>query len=422
MHDPLVCDAMTIAGVDCARAPRDARDTIDGTSPAVVVEPATPEGVAATLAWARAAGLSVVLRGQGTKDAWGRSPRRIDILLGLSRLDRVIAHEAGDLTATVQAGARLADVNRALRQYGQWLPLDPPHGADATIGGVLATNDAGPMRHRYGTPRDLVIGMTVAMPDGVLSSSGGRVVKNVAGYDIARLMTGSHGSLAAIVSATFKLSPVPPASRTIIASLERPDDVVRLIERVRERQCEPEAVEVRVRRSSNASGDATVLFRYGAIQRAVDDAASVTLACADQTGARTSIVDGDDEIRLWVEHEAAPWHETTVLRLSWRPAEFGKAYDSLLASTRDLPVQWIGRAALGSGIVGIGGDPVNHARIVEALRATPVFEHVVIVKSPPTVRASVDVWSIPSAQQALWQALKTACDPTDTLNAGRGPL
>jgi FAD/FMN-containing dehydrogenase len=125
------------------------------------------------------------------------------VVLSTLSLNRVVAHRHGDLTATVEAGARLDDVNRELARHGQWLPLDPPWSDRATIGGIVATNDAGPRRHRYGTPRDLIIGIEIARADGVRAKAGGIVVKNVAGYDLARLMTGSFGSLALITSATF---------------------------------------------------------------------------------------------------------------------------------------------------------------------------------------------------------------------------
>src|SRR4051812_49767352 len=133
----------------------------------------------------------------------------------MGRLNRILAHEHGDMTATIEAGASLADVNRALAIHGQMLPLDPPFADRATIGGLLATNDSGPLRHRYGTPRDLVIGIKLATTDGVVTKAGGQVVKNVAGYDLSKLITGSFGSLAAIVNAPFKLAPIPPAAKTL---------------------------------------------------------------------------------------------------------------------------------------------------------------------------------------------------------------
>lgn len=270
----------------------------------------------------------------------------------------------------------------------------------------------------------MVIGMTMALPDGTLARSGGRVVKNVAGYDLARLMTGSHGSLAAIVTVTVKLVPVPPVSRTIAATLRHPDDVSRVIAQLRERQCEPEAIDVAVSRAGSSAPDAlSLLIRYASIQRAVDNAVATTLACMDQVGATAVVTEGSNEAQIWREHAAAPWaNAATVARVSWRPAEFGQAWQALRDLTRDTPLQWTGRGAVGSGLLGLGGDPASHVRIIDTLRASPLFAHVTIGKATAALRAVVDVWQIPPAQQALWDALKRACDPTNTLNAGRGPL
>ncbi len=138
-------------------------------------------------------GVEVAICGGGTKSEWGSSPAAPAVMLSTLSLNRVVAHRHGDLTATIEAGARLDDVNRELARHGQWLPLDPPWSDRATIGGIVATNDAGPRRHRYGTPRDLIIGIEIARADGVRAKAGGIVVKNVAGYDLARLMTGSFG-------------------------------------------------------------------------------------------------------------------------------------------------------------------------------------------------------------------------------------
>ena len=183
----------------------------------MILAPATGDEAATMLRTANERRQSVLIRGAGTKLDWGRPAAAPDVVLDMRPLSRVIAHAHGDLTATIEAGAPLADVNAALRAHGQWLPLDPAFADRATIGGLLATNDSGPLRHRHGTPRDLVIGVTIATTDGVLAKAGGQVVKNVAGYDLSKLMTGSVGSLAAIVSATFKLAPVPAASRTLRA-------------------------------------------------------------------------------------------------------------------------------------------------------------------------------------------------------------
>ncbi len=189
---------------------------VDGLSPALVAMPSTQQDVASVLAAADAAGAGVLPRGGGTQTGLGMPPRRYDLALDLRRLDRVVEYEPADLTMTVEAGLRLSELQRLLGEHGQWLPLDPPLPDEATIGGVLATNASGPSRLRYGSPRDLVIGMTVALASGELVKSGGRVVKNVAGYDLSKLHIGALGTLGVIVQAAFKTAPLPPRD-TIVA-------------------------------------------------------------------------------------------------------------------------------------------------------------------------------------------------------------
>lgn len=427
MSEALVRDAATAAGADAVRLARGVNDLIDGVLPTIVVSPTSAQHVAATLAWASAAGHRVVVRGAGTKDAWGRTPDRVDVLLNLARLNRVLAHEASDLTATLEAGARLSDVNQRLMQHGQWLPLDPPHAVHATIGGILATNDVGPSRHRHGTPRDMVIGMTIATADGVLSSSGGRVVKNVAGYDVARLMTGSHGSLAAIVSATFKLAPVAPCSQTLVATLRDPSEVAAVVDGFREQQCEPDALDFRVTRDANAAVDASIslLVRCSSVRAAVNDGIAVARACIGERTAATgvSVFENESEKQAWSDHDAASWSDAdAVIRVSWRPATFAEAAACLGVAASPLRMTWTGRAAIGSGLIGVRGGHRDIAALVDALRGSALFNHVVVIAGSSALRASVGVWHIGETQQSIWRALKQACDPGNTLNADRGPL
>ncbi len=201
--------------------PANPADAIDGVVPRVVAQPESAEDVAAMLASASKERASVVVRGGGTKTRHGDARRRRSTSSSArSGSTALVAHEHADLTATAQAGARIDDVNRELARHGQWLPIESAF-EEATIGGAIATNDSGPLRHRYGTPRDLLIGIRLALTDGRLIKSGGNVVKNVAGYDLGKLISGSFGSLAAIVSATFKLTPLPAASSTLIATFEQ---------------------------------------------------------------------------------------------------------------------------------------------------------------------------------------------------------
>ncbi len=177
--------------------------------------PPTFEQAAAALAGASAEGRTVRIRGAGTKLGWGAPTAAADIELCTTGLNRIVEHNVGDLTAILEAGVPLADAQRTFAAAGQMLALDPPLGGQprfpsgATIGGIVATGDSGPLRHRYGAPRDLIVGATVALSDGTVARSGGKVIKNVAGYDLAKLFAGSFGTLGVILSVSVRLHPLP---------------------------------------------------------------------------------------------------------------------------------------------------------------------------------------------------------------------
>ena len=190
-------------------------DAVAGVVPSFVASPASTAEVAALLRAADEAGLAVVPRGAGTGLSWGAPPSRCDLALDLRSMDQVIEHAAGDLVARVQAGATIGQVAAVLAAAGQQLALDAP--AEATVGGVVATGTAGPRRFRYGAPRDLLIGITVVRADGVVARAGGKVVKNVAGYDLGKLFAGSQGTLGLITEATFRLHPLPAAVAWVTA-------------------------------------------------------------------------------------------------------------------------------------------------------------------------------------------------------------
>jgi glycolate oxidase FAD binding subunit len=208
-------------------------DSVQGATPSFVAAPATPAQAGALLAAASELGLAVLPRGTGARLSWGMPPRRCDLVLETRLLNRVLEHAAGDLVVRVQAGLPLPELSAVLATAGQRLALDPPlpeqaDGRDGaaealtgTVGGMLATGVAGPLRLRYGAPRDLVIGITVVLADGTVARSGGKVVKNVAGYDLGKLFAGSYGTLGLIAEATFRLHPLPAASAFV--TLDCPD-------------------------------------------------------------------------------------------------------------------------------------------------------------------------------------------------------
>ena len=190
-------------------------DAVAGVVPAYAASPASTQEAADLLRAAAAAGLAVVPRGAGTGFGWGSPPSRCDLVVDLRAMNQVIEHASGDLVVRVQAGTTIGQLAAALGSAGQELALDVP--PEATVGGVVATGTTGPRRLRYGSPRDLLLGLTVVRADGVIARSGGKVVKNVAGYDIGKLFAGSHGTLGLITEATFRLHPRPAAVAWVTA-------------------------------------------------------------------------------------------------------------------------------------------------------------------------------------------------------------
>src|SRR5207245_5030453 len=227
LHSALRHKFMAIVGNENVHAAT-AADAVAGVQPKLVVEPGTERELAEILRLSNEAGLAVIPRGGGTKIEWGNSPGRADLILSTSRLAKIIEHAWADLTVSVEAGCTIQKVQEALAQHGQRLALDPLWPGRATIGGVLSANDSGALRLRFGALRDLIIGVTIALPDGTLASSGGKVVKNVAGYDLPKLVTGALGTLGVITRAVFRLHPLARHTRSFSISTPHPEGTQKL--------------------------------------------------------------------------------------------------------------------------------------------------------------------------------------------------
>lgn len=383
----------------------------------IVLTPSSAAEVAQMLRQATDRRQALVARGNGTKLRWGVPARRTDAVLSLTGLSAPIEHCAGDLTVTAPAGATLQDVNALLAREGQWLPLDPWAGGRSTIGGLLATNDSGPRRLRSGGPRDLVIGIDYALADGRTAKAGGRVVKNVAGYDMGRLLCGSFGSLAVITRATFKLSPIPPASRTIVVDVPSESAYTRLAQALAASPVTPSAAEVQ------APG-VRLLVRFETTATAAEEQAAHVLSLAAAQGASATLVDGTAEAALWAAHAGRVQTETdTLLRVSALPTQVGPLLGVL--DTHGAGVQWrlAGRALLGVILVSLAGEPSSVAAVIAAVRrlVTNTAGHVAVLMAPAAVAAMTPVWDDLGGAAAVMRAVKAQFDPHGTLCPGGGP-
>ena len=428
---------MTVAELSRPGTPGEA---VDGMTPHLVAEPTTGSACAAVLAAAAASRLSTVIRGGGTKSGWGRPVDAVHLVVSTKSLGNLLVHRDGDLTVTVGAGVTLARLNTTLSARGQWLPVDSAF-VGATVGGALATNDSGPLRQRFGTPRDLLIGITLALTDGHVVKSGGTVVKNVAGYDLGKLVTGSYGGLAAIVDATFKLLPLPHASATLRAVYADPEPLAADAAALAAGQLEPVAFDVRA--ADTSDGPRWTLFvRFASSPAAVST--QLEAARALVRGESTALREGL-ETRAWSEQVGLAWEGApstalgagpstalgagpsaalgagAVVRCSWLPSRLGEILALVRALRAECGVTLTGRVGTGTGLLRITGPDPSVAAAVERLRldSSPVG-HVVLLRGSRALRTQVDVWgAAPSAPAA---ALKRALDPTGILNAGRGPL
>ena len=395
--------------------PGSAGDAVDGVVPRQIVEPSDANELASTLQAASRDRQVSVLRGGGTKLGWGRPAAAIDLVVSTAKLNTLLVHRHGDMTATAHAGVSLAQFNRELARHGQWLPIDSAFDA-ATIGGIVATNDSGPVRHRYGTPRDLLIGITLALTDGRIVKAGGHVVKNVAGYDLGKLASGSFGTFAAIVDATFKLLPIPQASATLDASYDDGEVLARDVMQVSTSQLEPMAFDVMLDGGQ---------YRLRLLFASSPEAVSAQIESAQRLLSKPStVVTGDPEMDVWTDQVRSPWAGTgAVIRFGWLPAKLAEI-TTLMHDVQQIAgsIVMCGRVGMGAGLMRVDGDVRTQAALVQRLRSSVWVGNVAVLRASHDLKQHVDVWGPASTAADAVRALKGMFDPAGILNAGRGPI
>ncbi len=383
-------------------------DSIAGVPARFVAAPASTGEAAEVLRAAARDGLAVVARGAGTKQDWADPPRRLDLIVDTGRLTGVVEHAAGDLIAVVRAGTPVEEVQAKLAPAGQQLGLDAPVPG-ATVGGTVATNTSGPRRMLYGTVRDLLIGITMVRPDGVVAKSGGKVVKNVAGYDLGKLITGSYGTLGLITECVFRLHPLPVARAVVRRRVSSAQAAGQLVAAVLGAQVVPSALEVEL---ADSVIEVAVLLE------------GVPAGVGGRVTATRAILGGDSI----VDGTTPDWWG----RYPWDPGGTGvkltaalSGVASLLAAAgahHDVPVRVRGSAGSGVLYAGLpaGTDPAVVARIVDELRAAAerAGGHAVVLTAPAPVREHVDTWG-PVAGLDLMRRIKQQFDPDGRLAPGR---
>jgi glycolate dehydrogenase FAD-binding subunit len=379
--------------------------------------PGSPEEAAALLRSLGEAGKPLRPRGGGTKLDWGGlgEPTLVDLETG--GIARILEHNVGDLTAVLQAGVPLAEAQAVFAEKNQMLALDPPLGRDeaATVGGMVATADSGPLRHRYGGVRDLVVGISIALSDGTLAKAGGKVIKNVAGYDLGKLFAGSYGTLGLIVSVTVRLHPRPVATATAVGASDDPDQLARAAARLAALPLEADSLDATWR-----EGSGRVLARFGGAT--AGDQADATVARMREAGLHDAhAVEDDDE--LWDRVRAAQrgrggaGDEAAArgasLKVSGRVSDLA----AVVRATESAGGALVSRAA--HGLSWITLEPGDLVRRATGVRDALDPRSVVLLDGPPDLRRELDAWgALDAGAVTVMRRLKERFDTARVFRPG----
>jgi glycolate oxidase FAD binding subunit len=418
-----------LTGVECSP------HVLEGRTPEAVVFPGSKEEVAAVLALAADEGIPVTPWGGGTKLGIGSPPTRLGLVLGLKRLHRILEYEPGDLTATVETGITLSALQSELGKRGQWLSLDPAYPERATLGGILASNASGPRRHLYGTCRDLLIGLTVVGGDGAIVRGGGKVVKNVAGYDLPKLYIGSYGTLGVLVEATLKLRPLPDADRLVVARFERLKDAGAAARAIMASDLIPSALELVDGGASRALGLAAsggaLLIGVDGIKEQVDwQCAEVGRLLPTLGSTECRVLDGPGRDEVWrgfgelgrvgVEDVAA------VMKWGVLPTQVAEVMEEggAIALRSGLGAAVTAHAGVGIATAVLAGAGANTDAVVRTLTdwramVNGAGGHTLVEWAPLAVKERVSVWDAPDAAFRIMKGIKERLDPRGILNPGR---
>jgi len=430
---PLTSDGVPAQLVSaCAEvtAARDA-DAVGGRRALYVAAPAATSEAAALLKAAAELGLTVVPRGTGSRLDWGAAPERCDLIVDTHRLNQVLEHAAGDLVCRVQAGVRLDDLASVLATAGQRLALDPP-GSTGTIGGLISTGVAGPLRYRYGAPRDLLIGITVVRADGTIARSGGKVVKNVAGYDLGKLFASSYGTLGLITEAAFRLHPKPDAATWLTVDSPDPAAAQAAVRTMADSPLAPAAIELSW--PSAAAPISVAVLLEGDDPSVTGRADRMVALLSGECGTADQRPDHTKRSDRRLSRTTQAAQDDSVIKVAFWSGQLAAVLDIVrtAAADQDLDPAVGGSAAAGVLHVSLPQEAQADAvvRFVAALRAgltdltgqvgglPPTVASAVVLCAPPKVRDEVDMWG-PVPSLALMRAVKDQFDPEHRMAPGR---
>ena len=383
--------------------------SVDGLLPSTVMRPEDADDAARGLRLCDLAPAAVVVWGGGTQMALGAPPRKYEVAFSTERMTRLLEYEPADLTCRVEAGMRLSDLQAALGAQGQRLPLDPPHPERATVGGMVAANTNGLTRGRYGTVRDWVIGIAVAYPSGKVARAGGKVVKNVAGYDLMKLHIGALGTLGVVAEVNFKVQARPEMEATLLAQFDAPETTLEVGLKLAHQYLAPAAAVV----LDSDAGGWTLALKFEGYAREVQAAKDQAVRFVREAGGTLDAAEVPpafwDAARDW----STPADDDVVLRAIVPLTSSPRVMAAVPPDARVL-------AQPASGLVDVRLAAPSAAEALSRLRlAAGADGQVVVIAAPAALKQDLDVWGPPPPGFPIMRALKQALDPNGILNPGR---
>jgi glycolate oxidase FAD binding subunit len=388
-----------------------------------VAAPSTTAEVAAVMAEAQGQGWAVLPYGSGSKLGWGGlvgDANRPLLALCTAQMHQLIDHAIGDLTITAEAGMRWGDLQAHLAQAGQFLPIDPRFPAQATLGGIVATADTGSWRQRYNSVRDLLLGIELVRADGERAKAGGRVVKNVAGYDLMKLLTGSHGTLGVITQVTFRVYPLPPASQTVTV-MGAAAAIAQLTQTLLSSALTPTAMDLvwglPIQGATSGDGLALVV-RFQSIPESVAQQGQRLQQLAQGLNLQTQFLAGAAAAALWQEVGAIAQSGAITCKLGVKPSEAVQLWQNICALEANLETNSVGVIHAGTGL---GRLVLSQPESVERVRSwcQDTGGFLSILQADRAVKQQLDVWGYRGNALALMQAVKQQFDPQHRLSPHR---
>lgn len=393
--------------------------------PSIIVSPNTTQELAQVMTQAHRKGWQVLPCGSGSKLSWGGIGKAVDLVVSTERLNRVIEHAVGDLTVTVETGVKFAQLQEILLKTGQFLPLEPTYPQNATIGGIIATADSGSLRQRYGGIRDMLLGISLVRSDGQIAKAGGRVVKNVAGYDLMKLFTGSYGTLGILTEVTLRVYPVTEASGSVVLTGDV-EAIASVTKTLLASSLTPTAIDLlsnQLVTQMNLGKGMGLIVRFQSITEAVTEQCARLLEVGQKLGLQGNLYGDSDESTLWQLLPEQIWKASQkpgiVCKIGVLPNAAATTLTHLETLTSSTGLGLI-HAGSGLGLLRFDSETVT-AEIIGEMRNYCHSQKgfLTVLEAPITLKQKLDIWGYNGNALNIMRQIKQQFDPTNILSPNR---